>query len=94
MVTLVAAFALSGAMGIVQGASFASIPQLNLTAESRAMASGAVAQLGNVGTTLGTPMLALLIAAMGPMGVVAFAAPLCLAGIAAHAVQSRRRRQG
>ncbi|NBE08469.1 MFS transporter [Paragemmobacter ruber] len=94
MVTLGAAFALSGAMGIVQGASFASIPQLNLTAESRAMASGAVAQLGNVGTTLGTPMLALLIAAMGPMGAVAFAAPLCLAGIAAHAVQSRRRRQG
>ena len=94
MVTLVAAFALSGAMGIVQGASFASIPQLNLTAETRAMASGAVAQLGNVGTTLGTPILALLIAAMGPMGVVAFAAPLCIAGIAAHAVQARRRRLG
>lgn len=90
-VALIAAFALAGAMGIVQGASFASIPQLNDTPEDRARASGAVAQLGNVGTTSGTPILALMIAAMGPSGVVAFALPLCLAGIAIHAVQARRR---
>jgi len=91
MVTLLAAFALAGAMGIVQGASFASIPQLNPTAEDRARASGAVAQLGNVGTTSGTPILALLIASMGPTGVIAFALPLCAAGIAVHALQARRR---
>lgn len=91
MVTLLAAFALAGAMGIVQGASFASIPQLNATAEDRARASGAVAQLGNVGTTSGTPILALLIASMGPTGVIAFALPLCAAGIAVHALQARRR---
>ena len=91
MVALAAAFALAAAMGIVQGASFASIPQLNPTAEDRARASGAVAQLGNVGTTTGTPLLALLIAAMGPAGVVAFALPLCAAGIAIHALQARRR---
>ena len=91
MVALVAAFALAAAMGIVQGASFASIPQLNETAEDRARASGAVAQLGNVGTTTGTPVLALMIAGMGPSGVMAFALPLCLAGIALHALQARRR---
>lgn len=90
-VALLAAFALAGAMGIVQGASFASIPQLNATAEDRARASGAVAQLGNVGTTTGTPVLALMIAGMGPAGVVAFALPLCVAGILVHAVQARRR---
>ena len=90
-VALVAAFALAGAMGIVQGASFASIPQLNASAEDRARASGAVAQLGNVGTTSGTPILALMIAAMGHHGVIAFALPLCAAGIAIHALQARRR---
>jgi predicted MFS family arabinose efflux permease len=90
-VTLLAAFALAGAMGIVQGASFASIPQLNSTADDRARASGAVAQLGNLGTTSGTPILALMIAGMGPSGVIAFALPLCAAGIAVHALQARRR---
>lgn len=90
-IALIAAFALAGAMGIVQGASFASIPQLNATAEDRARASGAVAQLGNVGTTTGTPILALMIGAMGPLGLIAFALPLCAAGIASHAIQSRRR---
>ena len=57
---LLAAFALAGAMGIVQGASFAAIPQLNHSAEDRARASGAVAQLGNLGTTTGTPLLSAL----------------------------------
>ncbi len=90
-ITLIASFALAGAMGIVQGASFAAIPQLNPGAEARAQASGAVAQLGNVGTTSGTPILAMMIAAMGPSGLIAFAVPLCLAGMAIHALQSRRR---
>ena len=91
---LLAAFALAGAMGIVQGASFAAIPQLNHSAEDRARASGAVAQLGNLGTTTGTPVLALMIGAMGPAGVVAFALPLCLLGIVVHLVQGWRRAQG
>lgn len=88
---LIAAFLLAGAMGIVQGASFAAIPQLNHGAEDRARASGAVAQLGNLGTTTGTPLLALMLGAMGPMGLIAFCLPLCLAGITAHALQARRR---
>jgi len=90
-IALVAAFLLAGAMGIVQGASFASIPQLNPVAEDRARASGAVAQLGNVGTTTGTPVLALMVGAMGPSGLIAFCLPLCLAGIAVHLLQARRR---
>ncbi|WP_434621218.1 MFS transporter [Tabrizicola sp. M-4] len=90
-IALVAAFLLAGAMGIVQGASFASIPQLNPAAEDRARASGAVAQLGNVGTTTGTPVLALMVGAMGPSGLIAFCLPLCLAGIAVHLLQARRR---
>jgi MFS transporter, DHA1 family, inner membrane transport protein len=89
---LAAALLLAAAMGIVQGASFAAIPQLNAADEDRAMASGAVAQLGNLGTTTGTPLLALMISAFGPTGVIWFAAPLCAAGIAVHAFQARRRR--
>ena len=88
---LTAALLLAAAMGIVQGASFAAIPQLNVGDQDRAMASGAVAQLGNLGTTTGTPLLALLISAFGPAGVVGFAVPLCAAGIAVHALQARRR---
>lgn len=88
---LVTALIFAGAMGIVQGASFSAIPQLNETAEDRARASGAVAQLGNLGTTTGTPVLAYLIAAMGPPGVLAFALPLCLLGIALHGWLARRR---
>lgn len=84
-------FWLSAALGIVQGASFASIPELNGTAEDRARASGAVAQLGNVGTTTGTPVLAALLAGWGPGALVAVALACCALGIAVHSWQARRR---
>jgi hypothetical protein len=88
---LAAALVLAAALGIVQGASFAAIPQLNVEEGDRALASGAVAQLGNLGTTTGTPILAGLIGVFGAAGVVGFAVPLCLGGIAMHALQARRR---
>ncbi len=56
-------FWLSAALGIVQGASFSAIPELNATPEDRARAAGAIAQLGNLGTTTGTPVLAATLAA-------------------------------
>jgi predicted MFS family arabinose efflux permease len=83
---------LSAALGIVQGASFAAIPELNTTADDRARAAGAVAQLGNLGTTTGTPILAALLAATGPAGLTAAAVILCAVGIAIHALQQSRRR--
>jgi DHA1 family inner membrane transport protein len=84
-------FWLSAALGIVQGASFAAIPELNTRAEDRARAAGAVAQLGNLGTTTGTPVLAALLAAAGPPGLALAAAVLCALGIGLHAVQAKRR---
>jgi len=84
-------FLLSAALGIVQGASFAAIPELNAAADDRARASGAVAQLGNLGTTTGTPVLAALLAAAGPPGWALAAAALCGAGIGVHAWQAARR---
>lgn len=84
-------FLLSAALGIVQGASFAAIPELNASAEDRARAAGAVAQLGNLGTTTGTPVLAALLAATGPTGLVLSAVTLCGLGIAIHQLQRARR---
>ncbi len=86
-------FLLSAALGIVQGASFASIPELNATPEDRARAAGAVAQLGNLGTTTGTPVLAALLASAGPAGLAFAAVILCGLGIGVHQLQARRRQQ-
>jgi predicted MFS family arabinose efflux permease len=93
-VRLAGALVVAAALGIVQGASFASIPQLNAAPSDRSLASGAVAQLGNLGTTTGTPILALLISSFGVVGIVGFAVPLCLGGIAVNALQAARRGQG
>ncbi len=84
-------FLLSAALGIVQGASFAAIPELNASPDDRARAAGAVAQLGNLGTTTGTPVLAALLANAGPAGLTAAAVTLSALGLAIHAVQKARR---
>jgi len=86
-------FMLAGALGIVQGASFAALADLNPRPEDRASAAGALAQLGNLGTTTGTPLLAALLAQAGPPGLVLAAVGLCGLGIALHALQARRRGQ-
>lgn len=90
----VAALWLSAALGLVQGASFASIPELNHSSEDRARAAGAIAQLGNLGTTTGTPVLAALLAGQGPVALVICAVVMCGMGIAAHAINARRRQDG
>lgn len=82
---------LSAALGLVQGGSFAAIPALNPTAKMRARAAGAIAQLGNLGTTTGTPVLAAILAATGPWGLAVVATAACLTGIGLHAAQARRR---
>ena len=81
----------AAALGIVQGASFAAIPELNATPEGRAQAAGAIAQLGNLGTTTGTPVLAALLLGAGPWGLALVAGLACALGISLHAVQARRR---
>ena len=86
---LLRGFWMSAALGIVQGASFASIPELNPTVEGRARASGAVAQLGNLGTTTGTPVLAALLAWGGAGVLIAAGVGFCAAGIGIHRLQMR-----
>lgn len=88
---LVFALVLAGAMGLLQGASFATIPQLNSSQRDRAYAAGAIAQLGNLGTTSGTPVLAALAALFGITGVLIFVLPLSICGICVTAWLARRR---
>jgi len=85
------ALAMAAALGVVQGASFASLAQINPCAEDRARGAGAIAQLGNLGTTTGTPLLALIIAQAGAAGLALFLIGFSALGIALHSLQARRR---
>ncbi len=49
--------ALTGSLGLVQGASYAAIPQLNTSVADQAIAYGTMAQTGNMGNIIGTPLL-------------------------------------
>ncbi len=82
---------ISAAMGIAQGASFAAIPQLNTAPQDRSLAAGAIAQLGNLGTTTGTPMLALILGSAGITGMTGFLILFSALGIVLHHWQHRRR---
>ncbi|MGA9435656.1 MAG: MFS transporter [Roseobacter sp.] len=88
----VACLFLAGAMGLVQGASFAAVPQLNGTPAHQAQANGAMAQMGNLGNTLGTPVMALVLGGLGyaALPVVAGAAFIC--GAVVHVVLALRRK--
>jgi len=82
---------LVASLGIVQGASFAAIPQLNPLPQDRARATGAIAQLDNLGTTTVTPLLALLKQKAGVTGLFLFLVGFALLGLMIHLIQCRRR---
>lgn len=86
-----AALAVGAALGLVQGASFASIPQLNPVPADRARAAGAIAQLGNLGTVTGTPLLAVLMQKAGNAGLALFVLGFSALGIALIRWQAGRR---
>ncbi|MEM5474147.1 MFS transporter [Hoeflea sp. AS60] len=83
--------ALFAALGLVQGASFAAVPELNSNLPDRALANGGIAQTGNIGNALGTPAL-LAVASTGA----AFGLPVLLitcygAAIIVHVAMARSR---
>ncbi|MDO6522274.1 MFS transporter [Shimia thalassica] len=82
---------LFSALGLIQGASFASVPELNLTNEARATANGAVAQMGNLGNLIGTPILLVVLANGGPPAMLMTVLGLYCAGGLAHLVLRRVR---
>lgn len=69
-------------MGLVPGACFAAIPFWNPTAADRALSTGAIAQMGNVGTGVGTPLFAVVLGLAGVAGLIWVLLLLSLAGLA------------
>ena len=88
----VACLLFAAALGLIQGASFAAVPQLNASSEDRALSNGALAQSGNIGNALGTPVIAYAIAGGGYPAMIglAFAAMLC--GFVGHMALAWARR--
>lgn len=66
--------------GIVQGTAFALIPALSTTESEQAMGNGAIAQLGNLGATVGPPIFAYAIDLNGSQGLFFVLTGLCVAG--------------
>ncbi|GGE45189.1 MFS transporter [Actibacterium pelagium] len=58
-------FGLAVFWGLIQGAGFAMVPQLNDGAGQQSLANGALAQMGNLGNLCGTPIFALILAGGG-----------------------------
>ncbi len=87
-----ACLALAGALGVVQGASFAAVPQLNTTAATQSQAYGALAQTGNLGNTVGTPVLLAVLGIAGFPGLVWTCIIMLAGGLAIHAWMAARRK--
>lgn len=85
---------LFGVLGLIQGASFAATVQLNATAEDRALANGAMAQMGNLGNTLGTPILLAILGVSGITGLLLTVCSLYLAGGVIQIFLLRKRNGG
>jgi predicted MFS family arabinose efflux permease len=88
-----ACFALAAALGLVQGASFAAVPQLNPGAADQARANGAMAQMGNIGNTLGTPALAAVGLLGGYQAILVTTIAIMSLGAVLHGVMARYRRR-
>lgn len=79
-------------MGLIQGASFAAVPQLNSTPATQAQANGAMAQMGNLGNTLGTPVMAAALIGFGYLALPLLVGLACLSGLWVHLWLAARRR--
>lgn len=87
------ALALGAGLGLVQGASFAAVPDLNEAPAEQALANGGLAQMGNIGNTSGTPIMVAVIAGFGYGGLMATLGALFLGGAAMHLILRARRRR-
>ena len=85
------AIVLFSSLGLVQGASFTAVPQLNPDSATQALANGTLAQAGNLGNSLGTPLL-LMVLAVGGLNAVIVVVMMCFASaIGVHRVLAKRR---
>lgn len=78
-------------LGLVQGGSFAAVPILNQTPETQALSYGAMAQMGNAGNLLGTPVLLAVLGRTGETGMLITVIGIYAAAILAHVALARKR---
>ena len=77
--------------GLSGGAAFSLIPYLSHESLLQSRANGAVAQMGNLGATLGPPLFAALLAAWGVAGLTVPVVALALLGMAVASWGARQR---
>ncbi len=59
---------ITASLGLVQGATFAAVPELNKRVEDQALSNGALAQLGALGNLVGTPLFLFALASFDTLG--------------------------
>jgi len=79
------------ALGLVQGASFAAVPQLNASLPDRALANGGIAQAGNIGNALGTPAMLAIASTGAATGLPVLLIGCYVAAILIHLAMARSR---
>lgn len=67
------------ATGVVAGGNFAAVPLLNDAPRDQALANGAMAQLGNIGTFSGTPLFAVVAGTL--WGLAGLSMAICMFGV-------------
>lgn len=83
--------AIFAALGLVQGASFAAVPQLNASLPDRALANGGIAQTGNLGNALGTPAMLAVASTDAAIGLPVLLIICYAAAILVHLAMARSR---
>ncbi len=78
-------------LGLVQGGSFAAVPNLNQSAEAQALSYGAMAQMGNAGNLLGTPVLLAVLWRVDEAGMLISVIIIYAIAILAHMTLARQR---
>lgn len=89
---LITLFLLFFLLGLLQSAGFAAIPDLNSKITDQAKSNGGVAQMGNIGTTLGTPILLAAYAGFGINGMIVFLTSAYALGAILHIILHYRRK--
>lgn len=80
--------------GLAGGSAFSLIPVLNAEPALQARANGAVAQLGNLGSTVGPPLFALALASFGIYGLVVAVVFCALCGLGLGQWGAAQQRRG
>ncbi|MEL6680022.1 MAG: MFS transporter [Pseudomonadota bacterium] len=80
-------------LGLVQGGTFAAVAELNRSTESRTLGYGVMAQTGNIGNLIGTPLLLMVLGSAGLETLLITTAGIYLLGFLSLFILMRRLHQ-